>query len=943
MFFKFCFISLAYCLFSSTGEKKVKKIQTYYRCNLRQSIKDLKDLQFREYHINEIKRTPLWFMFNAIYTSETDVLMKRCSKHEDDIKQIMLCFDDVSERFMIGGELLPLNNRDVQLILGVTGGADSIQLKRREHETPNWIKRCFRQEIDSAGGSSFILYKNHILEKLKVKLSSKDHTSIQDVARLTHSYLLVGVLLSNKNGSLALNIASYLEEFDSICRYNWCTVIVEMLKGQLNSSKRLKAGGCVMLLPFWLCEHITLIEPDVEDAFPRFLKWDLNQLSKKLLRVDVSKLDSRYIRKIDLKPTSSEKEKFESLLNYWEESSQATPEQATDVDGRDTEASRFLVKGRSVSNISKDNLRSRSGTPCTSDDLEQTIAIATRVEPDNVNTSPELKRKQHEKFGSMSTKKRTEFESAGSDFFQKFGDSNTCGDGLEVQIEPESNREIHVKNSSINTKQVLEFRNGGSAVLQKIVDSTICGDGLGVRTEPESNIETHEKVSSISTKEVPEFRSGGSDFLRKDVDSMVCGDELGVQSDKVVGILDEPSFKLNYSQGLTPNVELNQQPHGRMCAECGCGDVSKSEDQKRDAILTTLHNQIDDCKKIIGEKDFEIETLKSIQGEMKEKQESYLKEEIRKGMITEEENRLKLEADVQRLEKEKTDKKAAYEEELKKKDKTISDLSSENEQLLARVKQMTGPSSTQFYENPDNLARIDELEELERTKIAYNNLVKVHADLVEYVNIYNEIDKAAEGIPLEKTPCINKKKRTARHFSPTTLTKRVKNRTINQERKKLELTPQLNTNELVNIHEIPSDEDHTPIKELRLIKARPKFVLDESHWAVRKTTSRIKELAKDFWENNGPTHVVWTGVGPFAYVTVENVVDILHHGRIADRVIDSWGEILLETYAEKNVFDKISIFSSVCWGLISGGVSRNAGTLKNLVDVVLERLENQEF
>lgn len=40
---------------------------------------------------------------------------------------------------------------------------------------------------------------------------------------------------------------------------------------------------------FWLCEHCCLVECKMADSFPRFLKWDLNDVNKALERVKLSK------------------------------------------------------------------------------------------------------------------------------------------------------------------------------------------------------------------------------------------------------------------------------------------------------------------------------------------------------------------------------------------------------------------------------------------------------------------------------------------------------------------------------------------------------------------------------------------------------------------------------------------------------------------------------
>ncbi|KAI7989094.1 hypothetical protein LOK49_LG13G00126 [Camellia lanceoleosa] len=49
-----------------------------------------------------------------------------------------------------------------------------------------------------------------------------------------------------------------------------------------------KVTGCVVAFLYWLCEHSTIIEPQTENMFPRFMKWDIGKLLIKGQGVDLS-------------------------------------------------------------------------------------------------------------------------------------------------------------------------------------------------------------------------------------------------------------------------------------------------------------------------------------------------------------------------------------------------------------------------------------------------------------------------------------------------------------------------------------------------------------------------------------------------------------------------------------------------------------------------------
>ncbi|KAL8501760.1 hypothetical protein ACS0TY_021035 [Phlomoides rotata] len=242
-----------------------------------------------------IRRMPLWLMFKAIYNSDKNKLMKRCWKYEDNIREIILSFDRDVESFVVGRELISLKRRDVELIFGLCGGDIEIPLKGVEYEISPWIR-------------------------------STPHTPVFNGCSAS----------PNRNASISPHLALYLEKLDDACRYDWCGYVVNMLLNQLKSTKNTKAGGCTMLLPFWLCEHTNLVRPVNEVGFPRFLKWDLNYLEKQHKLLKLTDLEAKFVGPLKLKTSTREQKQFEKLLNYWKEHNIITETQSTD-DNQDTQ------------------------------------------------------------------------------------------------------------------------------------------------------------------------------------------------------------------------------------------------------------------------------------------------------------------------------------------------------------------------------------------------------------------------------------------------------------------------------------------------------------------------------------------------------------------------------------------------------------------------------
>ncbi|KAL6548856.1 hypothetical protein OROHE_008701 [Orobanche hederae] len=126
---------------------KFKKGVTYYRNNLKTAINDISKLKFTEAHLKRIKRTPIWFFFDAIYRKGGRKLMQKTDKVDCDIGRIIKCFDNRKSRFIIGGEVVPLTCRDVSLVFGVTGGKLIIPVKNKRGPIVPWVRRHFGAPI----------------------------------------------------------------------------------------------------------------------------------------------------------------------------------------------------------------------------------------------------------------------------------------------------------------------------------------------------------------------------------------------------------------------------------------------------------------------------------------------------------------------------------------------------------------------------------------------------------------------------------------------------------------------------------------------------------------------------------------------------------------------------------------------------------------------------
>ncbi|KAL6501615.1 hypothetical protein OROGR_026748 [Orobanche gracilis] len=290
------------------GKLQIEKGITYYRSNLRTATSSIVELTFSAAHLKAMRRIPSWYMFEAIHKHGGERMMSRCDKSDEVIRNILLSYDQDTDQFILGGKEVQLSGRDVALIFGIVGGTKKIPFKKPNSRNSKWVKRNFGKDTESS------LNKTRIFNRMASILDRTDETSVEDVARLMHCYLMASVLTPGQSSSVSWYLTDYLEDLEGAIMYDWCGYIAAILRNGIRYTRNLKIGGCAMLLPYWLCEHTCLVKPSRKVLFPRFMKWDLQKLLKRNFRVHLSYVDSSYVTKDLLNPTAEEKKKIRELV-----------------------------------------------------------------------------------------------------------------------------------------------------------------------------------------------------------------------------------------------------------------------------------------------------------------------------------------------------------------------------------------------------------------------------------------------------------------------------------------------------------------------------------------------------------------------------------------------------------------------------------------------------
>lgn len=92
---------------------------------MRTVVKNLNDLKYTKEHLGELKKAPLWMLFDSMYgLSEKKLknLLYMYKKHEENVKELILAFDTRVKKIVLRSDMVGLTARDMQLIFGISGG-----------------------------------------------------------------------------------------------------------------------------------------------------------------------------------------------------------------------------------------------------------------------------------------------------------------------------------------------------------------------------------------------------------------------------------------------------------------------------------------------------------------------------------------------------------------------------------------------------------------------------------------------------------------------------------------------------------------------------------------------------------------------------------------------------------------------------------------------------
>ncbi|KAH7846968.1 hypothetical protein Vadar_020211 [Vaccinium darrowii] len=269
-----------------------------------------------------LKQTPFWLLIQAIRNGTLDP--EKCPVRTDEVvAKLIATYNPSNNNLRLGRKDVNLTTTEVKLVFGLTGGTRPFEVKMKKRNEVLFAKR---NNISKGR-----LTSKAIGEMLQSYVQQDEAVKIEDTVRLVCMYLIVKLFFPTSGISISWKHVHVLENINQIKTYDWASEIrnelMNSIKKNQHSPKEVK--GCILLLPYWLCEHINLNEDDEpEHAIPRLLKWNIPSLESSLKKTaDLKKATHINVKTDELHETDKEAEIYKIDLPDVAQVSEETEEQ----------------------------------------------------------------------------------------------------------------------------------------------------------------------------------------------------------------------------------------------------------------------------------------------------------------------------------------------------------------------------------------------------------------------------------------------------------------------------------------------------------------------------------------------------------------------------------------------------------------------------------------
>ncbi|GMP62988.1 hypothetical protein CsSME_00024865 [Camellia sinensis var. sinensis] len=237
----------------SGGADMHTKQRLHFRSNMAGVVKMVYAIKLKDMHLVHLRKTPFWLLFEAILINQLDYNEFR--KCDDLVVSIIRTYSVRAGMFVIGGRSVDFTDVDVRLLFGLQCGDAFLDFTPRSRPTSDFVqRRC------------------------------------GDVTRITTKLVRDLLVDASEGENVSWNFIRYVDNLDAMKLYDWTGAVHSMLMSSIRDFHRTphKVTGCVIALLYWLCEHTSVVKANSAHMFPRFLKWNVNELLASVRGVNLS-------------------------------------------------------------------------------------------------------------------------------------------------------------------------------------------------------------------------------------------------------------------------------------------------------------------------------------------------------------------------------------------------------------------------------------------------------------------------------------------------------------------------------------------------------------------------------------------------------------------------------------------------------------------------------
>lgn len=213
--------------------------ETPFRSSLAGIVTLVKDLKLRNCHLEVLKRTPFWGIFEAIM--EDKFTISQCRKSDKLIIEIIQTYDPTKDKFWLGKIYMEVTRADMERVFGIRCGDEFVSLRAGCKES---IKFVARRGITETKWTT-----TSVKQLLEQYVKSDEQDYVEDVARLLCLFLCHTFLFPTGTTVKWVHLQR-VEELDRMGQYDWTGAIVKDLMTSVRKHHRepRKVTGCVVSL-----------------------------------------------------------------------------------------------------------------------------------------------------------------------------------------------------------------------------------------------------------------------------------------------------------------------------------------------------------------------------------------------------------------------------------------------------------------------------------------------------------------------------------------------------------------------------------------------------------------------------------------------------------------------------------------------------------------------